>query len=139
MNCREDLRTQSWLDGELQGAAAQVAERHMELCAECQAQAADTRHLCDALRRATRHYAPDALRARIDDVIDREIRRRHPRTFWVGAASGTGMTALAAALVIFVLLPPTAATLTASVIDAHDRALTSNQIIVVASSSHHTV
>jgi anti-sigma factor RsiW len=54
-------------------------------------------------------------------------------------ASGGGITALAAGLAIFVLLPPSAATLTASVIDAHGRALVSGQTIMVASSDHHTV
>ncbi len=46
--------------------------------------------------------------------------------------AGSGFALLA-------FLPPTAATLTQSVVDAHARALTSGQAIVVASSDHHTV
>jgi anti-sigma factor RsiW len=53
--------------------------------------------------------------------------------------SGGGLTALAAALAVFVVLPPSAATLTASVVEAHGRALTSNQTIMVVSTDHHTV
>ncbi len=37
MNCPETLRTQAYLDGEMDGARATEAERHIEGCAECQA------------------------------------------------------------------------------------------------------
>ncbi|HEY0266399.1 MAG TPA: zf-HC2 domain-containing protein, partial [Rhizomicrobium sp.] len=120
MSCDESLRTQSLLDGELQGAAAREAERHMEGCADCQALAADIADVSDALRGAKRR-ASAALRARIGQALDREAARRPARSFWRGAASGGGITALAAGLAIFVLLPPSAATLTSSVVDAHGR------------------
>jgi anti-sigma factor RsiW len=138
MNCNEALRTQSWLDGELAGDAAREAERHVETCAQCQALAADTAFVSDALRGA-RHRAPGALRARISTALEREDTRRIPRGFWAGLASGGGGMALAAALALFAFLPPSAATLTASVVGAHGRALTNGATIMVASSSHHTV
>ena len=137
MSCNESLRTQSWLDGELQGDAAREAEHHVETCAECQALAADTAFVSDALRGAARHQAPDLLRARIRSDLARENPAR--RGFWTGVASGGGGMALAAALALFAFLPPSAATLTASVVGAHGRALTSGATIMVASSSHHTV
>jgi len=137
MTCDETLRTQSYLDGELDGAAAQEAERHLQTCAACQALAADTADLSDLLRTATRHRAPDALRGRIGTLLDRE--RRPARPFWLGAASGAGAMALAASLAIFAILPPSAATLTGAVTDAHARALVADRTIMVASSNHHTV
>jgi len=137
MSCNETLRTQSWLDGELDNAAAVEAERHVETCAQCQAVVADAAAVGDSMRGLTRHRAPAHLRARVSAALDRE--RRPLRGFWAGAASGGGITALAAGFALFLLLPPTAATLTQSVVDAHGRALTSGQTIMVASSSHHTV
>lgn len=138
MSCNEALRTQSWLDGELQSAAAREAERHVETCAECQALAADTAFVSDALRGMS-HRAPNALRARVSIALDRETSHRTPRSFWMGVASGGGGMALAAGLALFVFLPPSAETLTTSVVDAHGRALTNGATIMVASSNHHTV
>jgi anti-sigma factor RsiW len=84
MNCPELLRTQAWLDGELDGAAAAEAERHVESCAECKAFSADAAELSDAIRRDVSHHrAPDGLRAR----IRRDSTRKADRG--VGA-SGTG-------------------------------------------------
>jgi len=139
MNCTEILHTQSYLDGELDGAEAATAERHLETCAECQALAAATADLSDALRKVPRHRAPDTLRHRLTKQLDRETRRTPAKSFWVGAASGGGLSALAAGFALFLLLPPTAASLSQSVVDAHTAALTSQKTIMVASSSHHTV
>jgi anti-sigma factor RsiW len=140
MNCTETLQTQSYLDGELDGAVAVAAERHLETCAQCQALAADTADLSDALRKVTRHRAPDILRHRVKKVLDRESNRRSPSAgFWAGAASGGGLSALAAGFALFVLLPPSAATLSQSVVEAHTAALTGGKTIMVASSNHHTV
>lgn len=139
MNCPELLRTQAWLDGELDGAAAAEAERHVESCAECKAFSADAAELSDAIRRDVSHHrAPDGLRARIRRALDAESRPRR-RGFWYGAAGGAGITALAASLVIAMLLPPLPSTLSQSIVDAHVRALMSRREVAVASSSHHTV
>ena len=138
MTCKETLQTQSFLDGELKGAEAEAAALHMESCAECQALATDMALVSDALRDATRHRAPAALRGRITASLQAAA-RRPTRGFWLGAASGTGITALAAGLAIFFILPPSAATLTASLANAHADALLSGKTIMVASSDHHTV
>jgi anti-sigma factor RsiW len=139
MSCKELLNTQSYLDGALEGDAADVAERHLQSCAECQALAADTADLGDALRTATRYRAPDMLRARLAKQLDRETRPAPGKSFWLGAASGGGFSALAAGFALFLLLPPSATSLTQAVVDAHSAALTGGKTIMVASSNHHTV
>lgn len=139
MSCTERLNTQSYLDGELEGAEARGAERHLQTCAECQALAAETADLSDALRKTTRYRAPDTLRRRITTRLDREVRRSPSKSFWYGAASGGGLSALAAGFALFVLLPPSAATVAQSLVDAHAAALTGGKTIMVASSNHHTV
>jgi anti-sigma factor RsiW len=139
MSCDESLQTQSYLDGELHGAAAEAAERHLQTCAACQTIAADAADVSDLLRKATRHRAPDALRGRVRAALDRETVRRPARSFWFGAASGAGVSALAAGFAILALLPPSVATLTQSVTDAHARALVNGPLIMVVSSNHHTV
>jgi anti-sigma factor RsiW len=139
MSCKETLRTQSYLDGELQGADAAHVEKHLQACAECQALAADIADLSDALRKARRYRAPDTLRHRLTQQLNRETRRAPAKSFWVGVASGGGLSALAAGFALFVLLPPSAATLAHSVVDAHAAALTAGRTIMVASSNHHTV
>ena len=140
MSCTQALQTQSYLDGELDGTPAVEAERHLETCAQCQAQAADTADLSDAMRKLPRYRAPDILRHRIKKELDRETKRRSPAvSFWAGAASGGGLSALAAGFALFLLLPPSAASLSQSIVDAHTAALTGGKTIMVASSNHHTV
>ena len=146
MNCPELLRTQAFLDGELTGDAAREAERHIAGCDECRAFSANIAELSDAMRaNMTSHRAPQALHSRIGALLDKEtptadfIPRWRRREFWTGALSGIGASALAAALTVSVLLPPSAETLAQSVADAHTNALMSGKIIQVASSSHHTV
>jgi anti-sigma factor RsiW len=138
MSCKEILHTQSYLDGELDGAESAAAERHLENCADCQALAANTADLSDALRKAARHTAPPALRARISTALGREVPPSR-RGFWMGAASGVGVSALAAGFALLALLPPSAATISQSIVEAHTAALTGGKTIMVASSSHHTV
>lgn len=141
MSCPELLRTQAHLDGELDSAATAEAERHIEGCAECQAFCADAANLSDAIRREVPRYtAPDLLRARIVRQLKVESAKTSPRRgFWAGVAGGAGISAVAAALAIFAILPPSAGTLAESVAGAHARAMMSGEAIQVASSSHHTV
>lgn len=144
MSCHEVLRTQAWLDGELDETAAAEAEQHANACAECRRFIADAARVSDAMRaHAPRWYAPAHLRAGITAAIANEKRpwrsALRNRNFWFGAASGTGVSALAAALALFLLLPVSSSTLVDAVTDAHTRALFSHQTIAVASSNHHTV
>jgi anti-sigma factor RsiW len=139
MSCDHILATQSYLDGQLDGAQSDAAERHLQTCAECQNFAAQTADLSDSLRQATRHPAPELLRARVRAALKREAAPTKARAFWWGAASGGGASALAAALALFLFLPPSAASLAEAIADAHARALTSGKTIMVASSNHHVV
>lgn len=139
MSCDHILNTQSYLDGQLDGAESDMAERHLKTCAECQRFATQAADLSDALRGATRHQAPELLRARVQKALRHEAPPSRLRAFWWGAASGGGLSALAAALALFLLLPPSAASLAEAVADAHARALTGGQTIMVASSNHHVV
>lgn len=141
MTCLELLRTQAFLDGELDSAAAAQAERHIESCAECQAFCADAATLSDAIRdQATRYVTPDLVRARIMKELKAESAKPTPRRgFWSGVAGGVGISALAAAIAFFAVLPPSAEMLAQSVTDAHTRAMMNGETIQVASSSHHTV
>jgi anti-sigma factor RsiW len=102
--------------------------------------AAGTADLSDAMRKLPRFHAPDTLRYRVRKELDRESRLRSPSaSFWAGAVSGGGISALAAGFALFVLLPPSAASLSQSIVDAHTAALTGGKTIMVASSNHHTV
>jgi anti-sigma factor RsiW len=146
MTCPEQLRTQCLLDGELDAKDAREAEHHIESCEECRQWRTETDALGHYIRHdATRYSAPGNLAARIGATLDaedhrpaydRSIRRR---SFWFGAAGGAGISALAACLALFMMLPPSGGTLTEAVTDAHIRALMSGHVIEVASSNHHTV
>ncbi len=138
------LRTQAYLDGELDAAAAADAERHIETCVECRQASVDAAELSDAIRRDTAPYrAPDALRARIAAALDAEAAPRvvpfTRRSFWVGAASGAAAMAAAASLVLALMLPPSAETLAQAIADDHTSAMMSGHTIQIASSSHHVV
>jgi anti-sigma factor RsiW len=143
MSCPELPRTQAYLDGALDSAASREAEAHLETCEECQAMATAAAELSDALRTsATHHRASPQLRASVYRMLEVEIApRRNPvrRSFWFGAFGVAGVTALAASLSLFLILPPSAATLADAVTDAHTGALMRGQIFEVASSNHHTV
>jgi anti-sigma factor RsiW len=139
MSCDYLQGTQSYLDGELMGVEAAEAERHLQTCAECQSFAADAAELSDSLRKSPRHAAPAHLRAAVLARLDKEPVRFSPRSFWMGTGAGAAMSALAAGFALMVILPPSLASLSESVADAHAKALTSGQTIMVASSNHHTV
>jgi anti-sigma factor (TIGR02949 family) len=144
MSCRELLRTHAYLDGELDGAAAAEAERHIETCAECREASEHAARLSDAIRREAAHYpAPAALRARIAAALDSEktavVVPFKRRNFWYGALSGAGAMAAAAGLAFVLMLPPSAENLAQAVTDDHTAALMSGHLIQIASSNHHVV
>jgi anti-sigma factor (TIGR02949 family) len=144
MSCAELLRTQAYLDGELDAQSALEAARHMEGCSECSALAADVKSLRDSVRgHATRYRAPAELRARIGAQLDQASPPKKTtlgqRSFWLGAGSGIGVSALAAGLALFIVLPPSGSALVESLGDAHAEALMRGEEIAVLSSNHHTV
>lgn len=143
MACDESLKTQAYLDGELDAAQALEAEAHLEHCEDCQALAADHADMKAAMARAPYHRAPAALRAKIGDMLDAEdkvVPFKTPRRsgFWLGAGSGAGGMAIAAALAFLVFAPANNAVV-ADLADAHVRSLMGEHLIDVASSDHHTV
>lgn len=149
MTCAERLRTQAFIDGELTGAEADAAERHVEGCADCQAFCSEAARISDGVRTLLpRQLAPAGLRRRVEAAIEAEragaTRPDRPertlgRGFWRGAFGGAGITALAAGLAALVILPPSAGTLADRLTDAHVRALIQGRPIQVVSSDHHTV
>ena len=150
MGCAETLRTQAYIDGEVDGAGAEAVARHIKGCPDCQAICADAAALSDAIRdQAARHRAPTALRLRVERMLADEAatgsasranaRRAVRRGFWFGAGAGAGLTGLAAGLALLLTLPPSGAGLSASLIDAHTRAMMTGREIEVVSSDHHTV
>jgi anti-sigma factor RsiW len=144
MTCEQSLLVQAYLDGELDAADALKAELHLESCAECRAMAANHAEMKAAMAGATYHRADAAMRARIRAALDaesdvvKEFRsiRRKPG-FWLGAGSGAGGTAIAAALAFLLFLP--ANPLVNDLAAAHLRSLMPDHLIDVASSDHHTV
>jgi anti-sigma factor RsiW len=144
MACDQSLQTQAYLDGELDAAQSLKAEAHLETCNECQALAADHADMKEAMAGATYHRASPELRARIEAALDAENKidsiqaARKKDRFWLGAGSGAGGMAIAAALAFFLFLP-TNAVLVSDLAEAHQRSLVGEHLIDVASSDHHTV
>ncbi len=143
MSCTERETTRALLDGQLDGAAAKDAALHLEGCAACAMLRDESERMSLALRQQ-RYRAPVQLRTRIANAIAEETQnvvllRGSKRGFWQGALSGAFATALAAGFALFLILPPSAATLADAVTEAHSQALVSGHAIVVASSDHHTV
>jgi anti-sigma factor (TIGR02949 family) len=150
MSCAETLRTQAFIDGEIDGAEADTIERHIEACPECQVGCADAALVSDAMRtEASRYAAPESLRQRVQGALaaadkgDAPARAiRHPTLapgFWPGLFSGAVATALAAGVAGVMLQPPSAATLADAVVQAHTDALMRGREIAVVSTDHHTV
>jgi anti-sigma factor RsiW len=150
MSCTETLRTQAFIDGEVTGPEAEAVERHIEGCADCQAFCADVAALSDAIRtQSPRYAAPAALRRRVAAMLDEQdgravspplrFARRATPSFWRGAFSGAGLTALAAGLAVLAILPPSASLLADQVTVAHTDALIQGRTIQVVSTDHHTV
>jgi anti-sigma factor RsiW len=148
MPCNDALRIQAYFDGELDAGASLEVERHLETCPACAALLRDLQATRGDIREQDLyHRASPALRANIANALDRETGSARPiggwlargKSFWAGAASGIGATALAAALAFFVLLPPATEPLVNDVMGAHLRSLMANHLIDVASSDQHTV
>jgi anti-sigma factor RsiW len=152
MQCPEALRTQAYFDGEVDALAASEIERHIESCAACRELLQELERTRAVLRSAVPHLrAPAVLRARICAALNKEsssdpssqqrLRARPAarRPFWLGAASGVSVSAVAAALVMLLVLPRFNNPLIEDVVDAHIRSLMPDHLIDVPSSDRHTV
>lgn len=152
MPCPETLRTQAYFDGELDALAAVEVERHASSCADCHALLRELGSARGALRaHAVQVRAPASLRARVARSLDQEApatstvrpaargRLSSQRSFWFGAASGLGLSAVAASLLMLLVLPRFSAPVIDDVVDAHIRSLMPDHLIEVPSSDRHTV
>jgi len=152
MQCPESPRVQTYFDGEVDAITAADIEHHIESCTDCRALLQDLERTRTALRRDLPDYrASPALRARVSAMLDQEssgraAQRKAPvrakwrtQSFWMGAASGLGASAIAAALVLFLLAPLLSNPLIDDVVGAHMRSLMPAHLIDVASTDKHTV
>ncbi|MGA2365476.1 MAG: anti-sigma factor [Steroidobacteraceae bacterium] len=157
MQCPESLRVQGYFDAELDALSAADIERHMESCADCRALYQELQQLRTAMREELPPVqAPPELRARIARALDQESlghgaaetappwpprRSRNWRTgsFWMGAISGLGTAAVAAALGFVLLTPLRTAPLVDELLNAHVDSLLSTHLVDVVSTDRHTV
>ncbi len=160
MQCAESLRVQAYFDGEVDAVSAAEIERHVERCSECRELLQDLEKVRAALRAGiTYAVAPPALRTQILEALDQEgadteaenmatpLRprlRRHTRiwrerSFWTGACSGVGGSAIAAAIVFFLVVPSLGNSLSNELVSAHVRSLMPAHLIDVVSTDKHTV
>lgn len=147
MACAEAFRVQAYFDGELDAAEALRVEEHMQHCPECVSAIEELDRSRFALRDATYHRAPAALRMAVTAAITSEGAPRPsrrfgiPRTneFWSGAGAGATASALAAAFAMFLLLPSPSSELASELTGAHLRSLMAGHLIDVESSDQHTV
>jgi anti-sigma factor RsiW len=162
VQCAESLRVQAYFDREVDAVSAAEIERHAEHCSECRALLEDLGSIRTGLRRHLPYVAaPPALRAQILRALDQEgaavqesaaeqprpaarpvvqrTPRRGGRAFWVGAFSGIGGAAMAAALAFFLVMPTLVSPLTNDLVSAHVRSLMPDHLIDVVSTDKHTV
>jgi anti-sigma factor RsiW len=140
MACNELLNTQAWFDGELAGDAALKAEHHAATCPECSDLLRGLAGVRSGIRANAPYYrASDSLTSRIADALERESEQPNKavvqtgrRHFWTGAASGLTLSALAAVLVIFLMVPSDLDELVSDVANAHMRSLVGTHLIDVA-------
>jgi anti-sigma factor RsiW len=146
--CAESLRVQAYFDGELDGTGASDVERHLEGCADCRALLEDLQRLRTVIRRDLKPAASAQLRDRITQALDAQppaqvttLMARAPRnrSFWLGALSGVGGSALAAGVLFVLLSPLLGSALQNEIVSAHLHSLLPSQLIQVESSDHHTV
>jgi anti-sigma factor RsiW len=147
------MRVQAYFDGEVDAVSGADIERHIAHCAECRALLQDLEQVRTVLRRDSAYArSPPALRAKVVRALDEEstegaemsrsvarfTRMPRLRSFWTGALSGAGGTALAASLLFF-LLGPRMNPLVDELVNAHVRSLMPAHLVDVISTDKHTV
>jgi anti-sigma factor RsiW len=166
--CPEQLRVQAYFDGEVDALSASEIERHLERCGECRELHSQLQQTRQALRSQLQYFrVPQSLAERIGQAIDGDerseqappatvasdpSRRIVPRaaqrarigwwtpSFWTGAFSGMGLSAVAAAAALFIWVPMLGTNpLVDDLVGAHLRSLMPDHLIDVVSSDRHTV
>jgi anti-sigma factor RsiW len=147
MPCDEALRVHAYFDGELDAAVSLEVEEHVESCSPCAALLKDLQAMHETMRHASYYRAPSHVRAALTEALNREDGPHAPRAaavlrgspFWRGAGAGSVITALAAALALFIAMPSGPDRLENDLTVAHLRSLMPDHLIDVASSDQHTV
>jgi anti-sigma factor RsiW len=145
VQCAESLRVQAYFDREVDALSAAEIERHVEHCSECRELLQDLEKVRSALRGISYAAAPPALRTQILQALDQDTDAANQprifsgRAFRIGAFSGIGGTAIAAAIAFFLVLPSLVSPLSNEIVSAHVRSLMPAHLIDVVSTDKHTV
>jgi anti-sigma factor RsiW len=140
----KELLLHALADGELDAGNAVALEAHVASCAGCAAELADIRALKRALADARPAYAaPASLAQRIEQAIASEEaaarpappRRRFAVETWV---LGGSISALAASLALFVLMPA-GPSIESQLVDGQLRSLQAAHLVDVVTSNRHVV
>jgi anti-sigma factor RsiW len=143
--CDMVLLVQAEFDGELDAAQAAALAAHRADCPICRDAATELAHGRELWRDPDLYRPlPDAVRARIMDRLDAaRPSAARPRRDWfagwgqIGASFGLG--AACAAALGFLLLAPSAQSLTDQIVAGHIRALQPGHLEDVVSTDQHTV
>ena len=143
--CNEyDIRISAYVDGVLDGPAAESLEAHLRECVACATCLERERRLQSALRAVSTLRAPDRLRARIVTAVRgaAPARARLPGRWLrqVGLAAGLGVALLGGyTLGMWRHRPAEGSRIPATVLNAHIRSLQAAHLVDVRSSDRHQV
>jgi anti-sigma factor RsiW len=148
LNCELAQTTvHGYFDGELDAVRSAEFERHLEVCADCQAELEQIERLRKQIRESDLFVqASPRLRDQISQQIAEDsngglLKRVGTRRLFVIPALGALATAAAAIAIVFLLFQShgQSARISAELIDAHVRSLQPGHLTDVQSTDQHTV